>query len=606
MNQRTLGRTGPAVSALGLGAMGMSDFYGPADRDESIATIHAALDAGITLLDTGDFYGMGHNELLIAEALRGRKREDVLLSVKFGAQRDPAGNWIGYAASPPAVKTALAYTLRRLNTEYVDIYRPARLDSAVPIEETIGAIGELVQAGYVRHVGLSEVGAETIRRAAAVHPIADLQIEYSLVSRGIEDAILPTCRELGIGITAYGVLSRGLISGHWTKERSSAEHGFRAHSPRFVGENLDRNLALVEALRAIADAKGRQRRADRHRLGARARRGHRAGDRRAAPRPAARGARRARRPLECGRHGADRAGRAAGRRGRQPLCRGADAAPRQRTRRRDRARVMRRVGAAEIAARKGGAFPVVTAYDAPFARCAEAAGIDVVLVGDSLGMVVLGYASTTEVELTDMVRHGAAVARGTGRAHVIVDLPFGTYEASDALAVASATELVKRGGAASVKLEGGVSAAARIGAIVGAGIPVCAHIGVLPQTAALGSGFRLKRERERLLRDAQAVAEAGAFAVVLEMVADDLAAEITQQLAIPTIGIGSGPRCDAQVLVLHDVLGLYPDAPPFAKRYADLAEAATGALRAYADDVRAGTFPTERTKATGEGSGYRP
>jgi aryl-alcohol dehydrogenase-like predicted oxidoreductase len=256
MNQRTLGRTGPVVSALGLGAMGMSDFYGPADRDESIATIHAALGAGVTLLDTGDFYGMGHNELLIAEALRGHKREDVLLSVKFGAQRDPAGNWIGYAASPPAVKTALAYTLRRLNTEYVDIYRPARLDASVPIEETIGAIGELVQAGYVRHVGLSEVGAETIRRAAAVHPIADLQIEYSLVSRGIEDAILPACRELGIGITAYGVLSRGLISGHWTKERSAAERGFRAHGPRFLGENLDRNLALVEALRAIADAKG--------------------------------------------------------------------------------------------------------------------------------------------------------------------------------------------------------------------------------------------------------------------------------------------------------------------------------------------------------------
>ncbi len=273
----------------------------------------------------------------------------------------------------------------------------------------------------------------------------------------------------------------------------------------------------------------------------------------------------------------------------------------------------RRIGAAEIGARKGAAFPVVTAYDAPFARCAEAAGIDVLLVGDSLGMVVLGYPSTASVELIDMVRHAAAVVRGSQRAHVIVDMPFGAYEASDELAVASATELVKRGGASSVKLEGGEGAAARIRAIVGAGIPVCAHVGVLPQTAALGSGFRLKRERERLLRDARAVADAGAFAVVLEMVADDVAAEITAQLAIPTIGIGSGPRCDAQVLVLHDVLGLYPDAPPFAKQYAQLADAATNALRSYAEDVRAGAFPTARaTGGTGaaargdEGGGYRP
>ncbi len=267
---------------------------------------------------------------------------------------------------------------------------------------------------------------------------------------------------------------------------------------------------------------------------------------------------------------------------------------------------MRRLGAAEIAARKGTAFPVVTAYDAPFARCAEAAGIDVILVGDSLGMVVLGHPSTAPVELADMLRHGAAAARGTQRAHVIVDLPFGTYEASDALAVASATALVKHGGASSVKFEGGESAAPRIRAVAGAGIPVCAHVGVLPQTAALGSGFRLKRAREQLLRDAQAVTAAGAFAVVLEMVADDLAAEITQTIAIPTIGIGSGPRCDGQVLVLHDVLGLYPDAPPFAKRYASLAETATGALRAYADDVRAGAFPRERTAVDGEGGGYRP
>ncbi|MDB5026497.1 MAG: ketopantoate hydroxymethyltransferase [Candidatus Eremiobacteraeota bacterium] len=266
----------------------------------------------------------------------------------------------------------------------------------------------------------------------------------------------------------------------------------------------------------------------------------------------------------------------------------------------------RRVGAAEIAKRKGAAFPVVTAYDAPFARCAEAAGIDVLLVGDSLGMVVLGYDSTAQVELGDMVRHGAATARGAKRAHVIVDLPFGSYEASDELAVASATELVKRGGASSVKLEGGVGAAARIRAIVGAGIPVCAHIGVLPQTASLGSGFRLKREHDRLLRDADAVAEAGAFAVVLEMVEDVLAGEITQRIPIPTIGIGSGPFCDGQVLVLHDVLGLYPDSPPFAKQYATLADDATNALRSFAGEVRARAFPLERPAAVREGNGYRP
>ncbi len=255
----------------------------------------------------------------------------------------------------------------------------------------------------------------------------------------------------------------------------------------------------------------------------------------------------------------------------------------------------RRVGATEIAARKGAAFPVITAYDAPFARFAEAAGIDVVLVGDSLGMVVLGFDATTQVELADMIRHGAAAARGTERAHVIVDLPFGTYEPSDTLAVASAAELVKRGGASSVKLEGGANAAARIRAIVGAGIPVCAHIGVLPQTASLGGGFRVKRDRDRLLRDADTVAEAGAFAVVLEMVDDALAAEVTQRSAIPTIGIGSGPHCDGQVLVLHDVLGLYPGAPPFAKQYATLGESATTALRAFAGDVRARRFPAERS-----------
>jgi aryl-alcohol dehydrogenase-like predicted oxidoreductase len=256
IGRRKLGAAGPEVSALGLGCMGMSGMYGPADRAESIATIHAALDAGVDLLDTGDFYGMGHNELLIGEAIRDRPREDFLLSVKFGAQRGPDGAWLGYDASPPAVKTALAYTLKRLGVEHIDVYRPARLDAKVPIEETIGAIGELVQAGYVRHIGLSEVGAETIRRAAAAHPITDLQIEYSLISRGLEDEILPTCRELGIAVTAYGVLSRGLISGHFSADRELPANDFRAHAPRFSKENRDRNLALVDALREIADASG--------------------------------------------------------------------------------------------------------------------------------------------------------------------------------------------------------------------------------------------------------------------------------------------------------------------------------------------------------------
>jgi aryl-alcohol dehydrogenase-like predicted oxidoreductase len=253
---RSLGAQGPRVSALGLGCMGMSGMYGAADRAESIATIHAALDAGISLLDTGDFYGMGHNELLIAEAVRGRAREDYVLSVKFGAQRGPDGSWLGYDASPAATKTALAHSLTRLGVEHIDVYRPARLDPDVPIEETVGAIGELVEAGYVRHVGLSEVGAETIRRAAATHPICDLQIEYSLISRGIEDTILPACRELGIAVTAYGVLSRGLISGHFSADRELARDDFRAHSPRFTGANRERNLVLVEALREIAAARG--------------------------------------------------------------------------------------------------------------------------------------------------------------------------------------------------------------------------------------------------------------------------------------------------------------------------------------------------------------
>jgi len=256
MKTTQLGKTGPRVAHIGLGCMGMSDLYGPADRGESLATIRAALDAGITLLDTGDFYGMGHNELLIGEALAGRERERAIISVKFGALRDPAGGWGGIDASPRAVKNFAAYSLKRLGVEQIDIYRPARLDPSVPIEDTVGAIADLVKAGHVKHIGLSEVGADTLRRAHAVHPISDVQIEYSMVSRGIEAGILPAARELGVGITAYGVLSRGLISGHWSRQRAG-EADFRGQlSPRFQGDNLDANLALVERVRAIASDMG--------------------------------------------------------------------------------------------------------------------------------------------------------------------------------------------------------------------------------------------------------------------------------------------------------------------------------------------------------------
>jgi aryl-alcohol dehydrogenase-like predicted oxidoreductase len=231
--------------------MGMSGMYGPADERESIATIHAALDAGVTLLDTGDYYGAGHNELLIGRALRDRPGK-ALLSVKFGALRGPDGSWLGMDARPAALKNFLSYTLTRLGVDHVDIYRPGRLDPTVPIEETVGAIADLIKAGYVRAIGLSEVGADTIRRAQAVHPISDLQIEYSLVSRGPEAAIFPVLAELGIGVTAYGVLSRGLLSGS-----SPASQGdFRAHLPRFTSANRERNERLIEALQKLATEKG--------------------------------------------------------------------------------------------------------------------------------------------------------------------------------------------------------------------------------------------------------------------------------------------------------------------------------------------------------------
>lgn len=255
MMQRTIGTTGVTTSALGLGCMGMSDLYGPAGRQESLATVHEAIDRGITLLDTGDLYGMGHNELLLREALRHHRREDVFIAVKFGPRRDPAGNFIGLDCSPAAVKNSLAHTLTRLGTDYVDLYQPARVDPNVPIEETVGAIRDMKDAGHVRFIGLSEAGADTLRRAHAEHPVAWLQIEYSLLTRNIEEAILPACRELGITVSAYGVLSRGLLSGHWSGSDSLKEGDFRSRLPRFQGDNLDSNLALVQALHTIAGEK---------------------------------------------------------------------------------------------------------------------------------------------------------------------------------------------------------------------------------------------------------------------------------------------------------------------------------------------------------------
>ena len=248
---RQLGSTGPTVFPLALGCMGMSGMYGKSEDDEGIATIHAALDQGVTLVDTGDFYGMGHNEMLIARALKGR-RDKALLSVKFGALRSPDGAWTGFDGRPASVKNFAAYSLTRLGVDHIDIYRPARLDPQVPIEDTIGAISELIKSGHVRSIGLSEVGVDTIRRAHAVHPVCDLQIEYSLISRGPERGILPVLEELEIGVTAYGVLSRGLLSG----SAPSGSGDFRSSLPRFRGENLARNQRLIDELRKIASEKG--------------------------------------------------------------------------------------------------------------------------------------------------------------------------------------------------------------------------------------------------------------------------------------------------------------------------------------------------------------
>ena len=250
MKTTQLGKNGPIVSVVGLGCMAMSDMYGPSDESESIATIQAAIDSGINLLDTGDFYGMGHNEMLIRRAIEGR-RKDVFISVKFGALRGPDGAFIGHDMRPVAIRNFITYSLRRLGTDYIDLYQPCRVDPHTPIEEIVGAVADLVKAGYVRHIGLSEASSSTIRRANAVHPISALQIEYSLVSRSIEADILPTVRELGISVTAYGVLSRGLLAG----SPITSPKDMRNRFPRFLHENLDKNRKLVDALNAIAASK---------------------------------------------------------------------------------------------------------------------------------------------------------------------------------------------------------------------------------------------------------------------------------------------------------------------------------------------------------------
>ena len=242
-----LGSTGPQVFPVALGCMAMSGVYGASDEKESIATIRDAIERGLTLIDTGDFYASGHNEMLVRRGIEGL-REKVQLSVKFGVMRGPDGAHLGVDARPEAAKNSVTYSLTRLGVDVIDVYRPARLDPSVPIEDSVGAIADLVKAGYVRHVGLSEVGVDTIRRAAKVHPISDLQIEYSIVTRGPEEGIFPTLAELGIGATLYGVLSRGLLAG----SRADGKGDNRAHMPRFSGEAGKRNAAAIARLHAFA------------------------------------------------------------------------------------------------------------------------------------------------------------------------------------------------------------------------------------------------------------------------------------------------------------------------------------------------------------------
>ena len=251
MEMRTLGQNGPRLSAIGLGCMRMSSFAGPKSYpdEEGIATIQAALDAGINFLNTGDFYGMGHNELLVRHAIKGR-RDQALISVKFGALRSPSGQVLGIDVRPNAVKNFAAYSLQRLGVDVIDIYQPGRIDPNLPIEETVGAIADLIKEGKVRYLGLSEVGAENIRRAHKVHPVTALEIEYSLGTRFIEKEILPTIRELGIGLVAYGVVGQGLLTGSVKNDLPSND--IRRQFPKFDQENLPRNLEKISFLERVA------------------------------------------------------------------------------------------------------------------------------------------------------------------------------------------------------------------------------------------------------------------------------------------------------------------------------------------------------------------